>query len=86
MDVADQFCVEVGITVGIRVVVGADGVADGAGVHAEKTTARVMRVIFLATRESLILDMSDELSHLTACVTCAGAGTAKPSSQKNDKA
>jgi len=23
---------------------------------------------------------------LTDCVTCAGAGTAKPSSQKNDKA
>ena len=27
-----------------------------------------------------------ELYRLTVCVTCAGAGTAKPSSQKNDKA
>ncbi len=24
--------------------------------------------------------------YLTVCVTCAGAGTAKPSDQKNDKA
>ena len=61
MDVADQFCVEVGIPVGITVAVGTGEVNVGWGTHAEKTTTRVMNVIFLAIRESLVLDMNDEL-------------------------
>ena len=61
------------------------------GVHAITTSANsrsANRVVEICMRlkKSFIWYAQNLTGGLTVCVTCAGAGTAKPSSQKNDKA
>jgi hypothetical protein len=45
----------------------------------------IVELMFYPVKKEIKLD-SESTKQPTACVTCAGAGTAKPSSQKNEKA